>query len=119
VASSFAWQPAAGIVGGIALIALGVASSRGAFRRWESWYRDPAMPFYLRNGAFALVPFGLADLGLMGAALTHANHAVSSVGAAIFVIGVGVGVAFMIRPPQWVKPTWARTEDGRRADTDD
>src|SRR4051794_8185214 len=108
VVTAYTWQPAVGVLGGVAMVALGVASSRGSFRRWEPWYRDPGAPFYLRNAAFALVPFGIAILGITGAGLTSSDHAVSSVGVIIFFLGIVLGVIFMIRPPDFVKPPWAR-----------
>jgi hypothetical protein len=102
------WQPVVGVVAGAAMVALGIASSRGSFRGWEPWYRDPDMPWFLRNGAFALVPFGIAIIGLMAAAVASSRQALATVGVVIFVFGLITGIVFMIRPPRWIKPPWAR-----------
>jgi hypothetical protein len=29
----------------------------------------------------------------------------------VFVVGLLVGLVFMIRPPEWVKPDWVRREE--------
>lgn len=102
------WQPVVGFLVGAGMIVLGLASSRGSFRRWEPWYRDPDMPWFLRNGAFGLVPFGIAIISLMAAAMTSSNRGVAAVGVVVFLVAFVVGLVFMIRPPEWVKPPWAR-----------
>ena len=107
------WQPVVGFLVGGGMIALGIVSTRGRFRRWEPWYRYSDMPRFLRNGAFALVPFGVAILGLMAAAVTSSNHGVATVGALVFLIAFIVGLVFMIHPPAWVKPRWARASAAR------
>ena len=99
------WQLILGLLGGVGMIVLGIASSRGSFRRWEPWYRDPAMSWFLRNGAFALVPFGIGVVGLVLAALTSSrSHAVAWIGVVVLLVGFAVGLVFMIHPPNRVKP---------------
>ncbi len=107
------WQLTVGLLGGVGMIVLGIASSHGSFRRWDPWYRDSAMPWFLRNGAFALVPFAIGVVGLVVAALASSrSHAVAWIGVVVFLVGFAVGLVFMIRPPDRVKPAWAREYDG-------
>jgi hypothetical protein len=106
-----AWEPIVGVAFGVGSIVLGIASTRGSFRRSEPWYRDPEMPWFLRNGGFALIPFGIAILALIAAAVTSDEKAVSAVCVVVFVVGLLGGLVFMIRPPEWVKPDWVRREE--------
>jgi hypothetical protein len=58
-----------------------------------------------------MIPFGIAVLAMTVAALGASIHALAYVGAIIFVVASMVGVGFMIRPPRWIKPAWAREAD--------
>ena len=99
-------------VAGLLAIVFGVLSIRGSWRRWEPWHRNPNLPFYLRNGAFAMIPFGVTLLGLSGAILTgNRHHTVATVCVLAVFAGFVVGIWFMARPPGFLKPDWLRREE--------
>jgi hypothetical protein len=112
VIAAIAWEPVAGIAGGIFLIVLGVLSRTGRYRRWESWYRNGELPLYLRNLAFAMVPFGISVLALMvGALIAERNRGLAGGFVGLTCLAFGVGLAFLRNPPRWLKPKWIRNEE--------
>jgi hypothetical protein len=106
------WQPVAGVAGGIVLLLMGVLSRTGAYRRWEPWYRNPNLPFYVRNLAFAMLPFGVCVLAFMiGALIGEGNKGIAAAFVGIAFLAFALGIAFMVKPPRWLKPDWIKNEE--------
>lgn len=82
--------------------------------------RDEIYPFYMRNMAFAIIPFGCMAIlyGLTGISYNtrHDDLMVAAALAAFFFFLVGV--AFMLEPPNWVKPRWIRQRERLRTRAD-
>ena len=107
---SVEWETIAGMLAGILGVALGVLSKQGRFRRWEPWYRNRELPFYIRNLAFAFIPFGIGALAGGGGTLAGQAglRALAVIFVLIFFAAFAVGIAFMLSPPDWLKPEWIR-----------
>jgi hypothetical protein len=100
VTVAFEWEPIVGIVGGIVLLVLGALSRSGRFRRWEPWYRNHELPFYIRNVAFAMLPFGVCVLAFMtGALIGESDNGVAGAFVGLAFLAFFVGIAFMVKPP--------------------
>ena len=97
-----------------AIIVLGVLARLGIYRRWVSQYLNPDLPFYARNGIFAVIPSGLGlltihlSLILLDTEGWETLGLWSSVALALLVI---TSVAIAYRPPAWSKPAWLREEE--------
>jgi hypothetical protein len=106
------WEPVVGIVGGIALLTLGMLIRSGAFRRWEPWYKNRELPFYIRNLVFAMLPFGVCVLAFMaGALIGERSRGVAGGLVGLAFVAFFVGIAFMLKPPRWLKPDWVRVDE--------
>lgn len=107
------WIPAASffLFAAVALLSSGSAFRAGYIRAVGTWYFRKDLPFYLRNFPFAALPSGA------GAALLFSVFPLGLIDAlwAEF-LGLGLimlvlvcfilAVAFMIRPPNALKPRW-------------
>jgi hypothetical protein len=104
-----AWAWGALAFGG-ACVVLGVAVRLGYQRSAFLWYNVDSAPKALKNGPFALIPFGLFFVLLPGGALLQ-RHGEEGLGTTALLgafLSVAVGFWFGLRPPAWMKPTWLR-----------
>ena len=100
--------PLVAAVMGVGGISLGVLFRLGHLRPMARWYHDRHQPFYVRNLPFGQIPFGgmfLAWFALFVLAATGYKVAALIVGYSSFLLFV-LGVAFMVRPPRFLKPRW-------------
>jgi hypothetical protein len=111
--------PVAGIIGLLSLT-VGICVRAGGCRRALRYYFVPDMPAHLHNGAFAMIPLGLAFfLIAVGASIAQsapppASSADAPPGVAFFgfgVVSLFTGIWWVIRPPGWMKPAWLRAEE--------
>jgi hypothetical protein len=109
--AGFAWEPYFGFIAGALGIALGVLSARGRYRRWEPWYRNSDNPFYIRNMAFAMIPFGtMLIAGTVAALVSSRSHSLAAALVVVALLAFVIGVAFMIHPPGFLTPAWIKEE---------
>lgn len=106
---------------GVCLVAAGLLFRAGRLRRLGVHYFNPALPFYARNFIFGAIPAG--GIGILGsmvfplAFLTDALWA-QYAGVAtvpVMLIAAVLSIAFMMRPPRWLKPAWLTRAEGRAA----
>ena len=107
------------VLAGSLMVAMGIRTRMGGLRSRVLLYRDFRLPWFMRNGAFALVPGGMFFLctgvaELAGALLPSPFNILT---VAIFlptgIVAMVVGVAWAYRPPDIAKPQWLREEEAR------
>lgn len=124
------WTPVAALLLVTAgwLIFAGVAFRNGRMRQVGSWYFRRELPFYARNFPFAALPSGVgaflmfAIFPLAVVDVLWVEYLALSLVPAVLAC-LMVSIAFMLRPPDGLKPRWIRERErqeqgGRPADTD-
>jgi hypothetical protein len=102
---------------GVTLLAAGVAIRLGTLRRWVVLYRDFRLPWFIRNGAFALLPLGLAFVSAMigTLALAHRDQlgmvVLGVLAVPITVGGLVVAILWVYEPSSTAKPAWLRANE--------
>jgi hypothetical protein len=111
--------PVAGLVGLLSIL-VGVCVRAGGCRRALRYYFVPDMPAHLHNGAFALIPLGIAFLVIaVGTSVARAaqppatptDMPPSAPYFLVSMLSLLVGMWWLIRPPAWMKPAWLRAEE--------
>src|SRR4051812_17948381 len=90
-------------------IATGVLFRIGRLRGMARYYGDPLFPFYVRNGAFAMIPCGVAFLLLFVGGLFVPKA--ESLALVLFLgmpLSVLLAILLTYAPPKWLKPQWMR-----------
>ena len=111
------WEPYGALLFGLGGIAMGVLFRLGYLRKMARWYHKRHVPFYVRNLPFTLIPYGLLFLAWFGViALADADLEKAAgylaVGSLLFFL---LGIAFSLRPPEFLKPQWLRRGGYRAA----
>ena len=93
---------------------VGALFRAGYMRRWATAYLNPSFPPHVRNGIFAMMPFGAVFLlWWVGIAIYESGG--SPVAATLpFLASVPalvIGLIFSVRPPVWMKPAWLRADE--------
>jgi hypothetical protein len=109
----------AGLALGIGGIGLGWAFTTGRYRAPARYYWNVDLPWYIRNGPFAMFPVGvmfICGVGLLVVQYLPATLHVAAVGLLTvgFLGSFLVAVAWTRRPPQSLKPQWLRIQQDQR-----
>jgi hypothetical protein len=102
---------------GAAALFLGVLFRSGRARGAVWYYRDKTYPLYVRNGAFSLIPCGVSLLVLSASVALFGidnDRAALLVGGVALISGL-VAIAFVVRPPRFIKPRWLRDDESASA----
>jgi hypothetical protein len=111
--------PVSGLMG-LIFVVLGICVRGGGCRKALRYYFVPDTPAHLHNGAFALIPLGLAFfLIAVGASIAQSappppGPSDPPAGGAFFGFGVVflfTGLWWVFRPPRWMKPAWLLAEE--------
>jgi hypothetical protein len=98
---------------GVVLIVVGIGVRAGKLRRWQAHYENNALPLFMRNAVFLLIPGGavlmLAAVG-MAESSGRGLSPLSAAAAGIVIAGMGLILLAMNRPPEVLKPSWFRDE---------
>jgi hypothetical protein len=99
---------------GLMGVAIGTLVRAGVLRAWARNYFTPGLPAQLHNGQFALIPLGAAFLlTALGASIAQSAEPPDQAWPffGFGVLSLIIGIWWVIRPPEWMKPAWLQAEE--------